>query len=210
VIAVPALYLLSAQVLANPNIQIAAQNCYTVSSGAYTGEISPSQLVDAKIPWVVLGHSERRTLFGDTDSLVADKTKAALAVGLSVILCVGETLEEREAGTTMKVVERQLAAVAAKVSDWSKIVVAYEPVWAIGTGKVATCQQVTYFTCDYWGLGYSCWNYRLKTYTRTYVNGLPRTSRKRPQRLLASSTAAASMQATARRVVSVSSALKTD
>ncbi|KAG8743066.1 triosephosphate isomerase [Ceratobasidium sp. 414] len=141
VIAPPALYLLSALALANPNIQIAAQNCYTTPSGAFTGEISPTQLVDAKIPWVILGHSERRTLFGDTDELVADKTKAALAAGLSVILCVGETLQEREAGTTLAVVERQLAAVAKKVADWSKIVIAYEPVWAIGTGKVATCQQ---------------------------------------------------------------------
>ncbi|KAG8693449.1 triosephosphate isomerase [Ceratobasidium sp. 395] len=141
VIAPPALYLLSAKALANPNIQIAAQNSYTASSGAYTGEIAPTQLVDAGIPWVILGHSERRTLFGDTDTLVADKTKAALAAGLSVILCVGETLEEREAGKTQEVVDRQLAAVTQKVSDWSKIVIAYEPVWAIGTGKVATCQQ---------------------------------------------------------------------
>jgi len=141
VIAPPALYLLSALALAKPNIQIAAQNCYTAPSGAFTGEISATQLVDAKIPWVILGHSERRTLFGDTDELVAEKTKAALAAGLSVILCVGETLQEREAGTTLAVVERQLAAVAQKVADWSKIVIAYEPVWAIGTGKVATCQQ---------------------------------------------------------------------
>ncbi|KAG9118427.1 triosephosphate isomerase [Ceratobasidium sp. 392] len=141
VIAPPALYLLPARDLAKPNIQIAAQNSYTASSGAYTGEISATQLVDAGIPWVILGHSERRTLFGDTDALVADKTKAALAAGLSVILCVGETLEEREAGKTIAVVERQLAAVAEKIKDWSKIVIAYEPVWAIGTGKVATCQQ---------------------------------------------------------------------
>ncbi|QRV93224.1 triose phosphate isomerase [Ceratobasidium sp. AG-Ba] len=144
VIAPPALYLLSALALAKPHIGIAAQNSYTASSGAFTGEISPAQLVDAKIPWVILGHSERRTLFGDTDALVADKTKAALAAGLSVILCVGETLQEREAGTTMKVVERQLAAVAEKVADWSKIVIAYEPVWAIGTGKVATCGQASH------------------------------------------------------------------
>ncbi|KAG8722058.1 triosephosphate isomerase [Ceratobasidium sp. 394] len=141
VIAPPAIYLLSALALAKPNIQIAAQNSYTASSGAFTGEISPAQLVDAKIPWVIIGHSERRTLFGDTDELVADKTKAALAAGLSVILCVGETLEEREAGKTLAVVERQLAAVAQKVADWNKIVIAYEPVWAIGTGKVATCGQ---------------------------------------------------------------------
>ncbi|KAF8603609.1 triosephosphate isomerase [Ceratobasidium sp. AG-I] len=141
VIAPPALYLLAAVATVKNGVQVAAQNSYTASSGAYTGEISATQLVDAKVPWVILGHSERRTLFGDTDSLVADKTKAALAAGLSVILCVGETLEEREAGTTVAVVERQLAAVVEKVKDWSKIVIAYEPVWAIGTGKVATCQQ---------------------------------------------------------------------
>ncbi|KAF8754711.1 Triose-phosphate isomerase [Rhizoctonia solani] len=111
------------------------------SSGAFTGEISPTQLIDAGIHWVILGHSERRTLFGETDEVVADKTKAALAAGLSVILCIGETLNEREAGITKDVCERQLAAVKAKISDWSKIVIAYEPVWAIGTGKVATCQQ---------------------------------------------------------------------
>ncbi|CUA69824.1 triosephosphate isomerase (TIM) [Rhizoctonia solani] len=141
VIAPPALYLLTSLAAANPNIQVAAQNAYTKSSGAYTGEISPAQLVDAGIPWVILGHSERRTLFGDTDEIVADKTKAALDAGLSVILCIGETLDEREAGITVKVCERQLDAVRTKVTDWSKIVIAYEPVWAIGTGKVATCEQ---------------------------------------------------------------------
>ncbi|CAE7227340.1 unnamed protein product [Rhizoctonia solani] len=141
VIAPPALYLLSSLAAAKNNIQVAAQNAYIKSSGAYTGEISPAQLVDAGIPWVILGHSERRTLFGDTDEVVADKTKAALDAGLSVILCIGETLDEREAGITIKVCERQLDAVKAKVSDWTKIVIAYEPVWAIGTGKVATCQQ---------------------------------------------------------------------
>ena len=141
VIAPPALYLLTALAAVKPHIQVAAQNSYIAASGAFTGEISPTQLVDAGIPWVILGHSERRTLFGDTDALVAEKTKAALAAGLSVILCVGETLEEREGGKTLAVVERQLAAVKEKVSDWSKIVIAYEPVWAIGTGKVASCQQ---------------------------------------------------------------------
>jgi len=141
IVAPPALYLLSAASLAKPNIKIAAQNSYTKSSGAYTGEISALQLADAKIPWVILGHSERRTLFGDTDEIVAEKTKAALDAGLSVIFCVGETLEEREANKTIEVVQRQLAAGKAKVSDWSKVVIAYEPVWAIGTGKVATCQQ---------------------------------------------------------------------
>ncbi|CAE6383090.1 triosephosphate isomerase (TIM) [Rhizoctonia solani AG-1 IB] len=141
VIAPPALYLLTALTAAKSHIQISAQNAYTASSGAFTGEISATQLVDAGIPWVILGHSERRTLFGESDEVVADKTKAALDAGLSVILCIGETLNEREAGITKDVCERQLEAVKAKISDWSKIVIAYEPVWAIGTGKVATCQQ---------------------------------------------------------------------
>ncbi|KAH7338391.1 Triosephosphate isomerase [Rhizoctonia solani] len=141
VIAPPALYLLTSLAAAKSHIQISAQNAYHKSSGAFTGEISPAQLADAGIPWVILGHSERRTLFGESDEAVADKTKAALDAGLSVILCVGETLNEREAGVTKDVCERQLAAVKAKVSDWSKIVIAYEPVWAIGTGKVATCGQ---------------------------------------------------------------------
>ncbi|KAG8738411.1 triosephosphate isomerase [Ceratobasidium sp. 423] len=141
VIAPPALYLLTSLAAVNKNIQVAAQNAYIASSGAFTGEISPTQLVDAKIPWVILGHSERRTLFKETDEIVADKTKAALDVGLSVILCIGETLKEREEGATKDVCERQLKAVKDKVSDWTKIVIAYEPVWAIGTGKVATCEQ---------------------------------------------------------------------
>ena len=99
-------------------VAVAAQNSHTASSGAYTGEISPVQLKDAGIPWVIIGHSERRTLFGDTDKIVAEKTKAALAAGLSVILCIGETLEEREGDKTIEVVERQLKAVADTIQDW--------------------------------------------------------------------------------------------
>ena len=120
---------------------VSAQNAYHKPSGAFTGEVSVSQLKDASIPWVILGHSERRTLFYESDSNVAEKTAAALAEGLSVILCIGETLEQREKNETVDVVVRQLNAVADQVKDWSKIVVAYEPVWAIGTGKVATSEQ---------------------------------------------------------------------
>jgi len=144
VIAPPTLYLLYVRDLVkSETISVSAQNCYSVSSGAYTGEISAAQLKDTGINWVIIGHSERRTLFGDTDDLVASKTKACVDAGLSVILCVGETLTEREAGKTIQVVERQLAAVAGKLqpAEWSKIVIAYEPVWAIGTGKVATAEQ---------------------------------------------------------------------
>jgi len=141
VIAPPALYLLSVKKDIRSEIAVSAQNSYVGSKGAFTGEISPSQLKDAGIPWVIIGHSERRTLFGDTDKLVADKTKAALDAGLKVILCIGETLAERESDKTNEVVERQLAAVKLVVSDWTNIVIAYEPVWAIGTGKVATSAQ---------------------------------------------------------------------
>lgn len=143
VIAPPALYLLEVRKQTNAPVQVGAQNCYSANSGAFTGEIAPAQLVDAKIPWVIIGHSERRQLFDDTDDFVANKTKAAIEQGLKVILCIGETLEERDANKTAQVNERQLAAVA-KVLDekaWDNIVIAYEPVWAIGTGKVATPQQ---------------------------------------------------------------------
>lgn len=142
VVAPPALHLLPVQeALKGTHIAVSGQNAYHQKSGAFTGEISVSQLQDAHIPWVIIGHSERRTLFGETDDLVADKTKAALEHDISVILCVGETLEQREKNQSIDVVVRQLDAVKAKVNDWSKIVVAYEPVWAIGTGKVATPEQ---------------------------------------------------------------------
>jgi len=143
VIAPPTIYLLALKDILRKEIKVAAQNCYFKPSGAFTGEISPAQLADAGIPYVVLGHSERRTLFHETSALVAQKTRAALDHGLSVILCVGETLEEREAAKTAQVVQEQLQPVVEvlKPEDWSKIVIAYEPVWAIGTGKVATSAQ---------------------------------------------------------------------
>lgn len=109
--------------------------------GAYTGEISVSQLKDSNITWTLLGHSERRVILQETNAFIASKTKAALAGGIGVILCCGETLEQREANKTMDVVIAQLEAVAKEVKDWSRIVIAYEPVWAIGTGKVATTEQ---------------------------------------------------------------------
>lgn len=120
VVAPPAIYLLGVKDSLKQPVQVAAQNCFTESSGAFTGEISPNQLKDADIHWVILGHSERRSLFGDTDKLVADKTKAAIAAGLSVIACIGESLEEREKGVTNQVVERQLEAIAAAIQpdDW--------------------------------------------------------------------------------------------
>ncbi|CAL1711018.1 unnamed protein product [Somion occarium] len=143
VIAPPAIYLLSLREVIRPDVKVAAQNAHYKPNGAFTGEISPAMLADAQIPYVILGHSERRTLFHETSDLVAQKTRAAIETGLSVILCVGETLAERESNKTTQVIEEQLKPVVDTLSEeqWSKIVVAYEPVWAIGTGKVATAAQ---------------------------------------------------------------------
>lgn len=136
VIAVPALYLIPSQeyIKANaksssPKIELAAQNVYSEEKGAFTGEISPHMLVDASINWTLIGHSERRTLFKDTSELVAKKTKAALSQGLKVVLCIGETLEERDADKTMAVCEGMTGAVvkAIKEEDWKNVVIAYEP-----------------------------------------------------------------------------------
>jgi triosephosphate isomerase len=122
-------------------IEVAAQNVFDKPNGAFTGEISVDQLKDSKITWTLLGHSERRVVLQEDDSFVASKTKAALDGGLGVILCCGESLQQREANETVAVVTAQLKAVADKIQDWSKIVIAYEPIWAIGTGKVATTEQ---------------------------------------------------------------------
>ncbi|KAJ9618918.1 triosephosphate isomerase [Taxawa tesnikishii (nom. ined.)] len=141
VIAPPALYLLLAREHLRSGIEVAAQNVFDKPNGAFTGEISVSQLKDSNITWTLLGHSERRVILQESDSFVASKTKAALDGGLGVILCCGESLEQREAGKTIEVVQHQLGAVAKEIKDWSKIVIAYEPIWAIGTGKVATTEQ---------------------------------------------------------------------
>ncbi|KAI0166591.1 triose-phosphate isomerase-like protein [Xylariaceae sp. FL1272] len=141
VISPPALYLLPVRELANKNIGVAAQNVYDKPNGAFTGEISVAQLKDSGIDWTILGHSERRTILGESDDVVASKTKYATENGVSVIWCCGESLEQREAGKTLEVIANQLAALKAQISDWSKIVIAYEPIWAIGTGKVATTEQ---------------------------------------------------------------------
>jgi len=121
---------------------------YDSTTGAFTGEISAEMLEDLEVPFVLLGHSERRTLLGDTDEIVGKKVAHARYHGLSVVVCVGETLEERENGTTFDVIFKQLKAVAKEIDDrehssWgSSVVIAYEPIWAIGTGKVATPEQV--------------------------------------------------------------------
>jgi triosephosphate isomerase len=132
-----------AKALEGSNVFLAGQNMHSELSGAFTGEISATMLKDVGCSHVILGHSERRQLFGETDEGVAKKTKVALDNGLLPISCVGETLEEREGGKTMDVVGRQVDAVlkALSADEAPKIVIAYEPVWAIGTGKVATPEQ---------------------------------------------------------------------
>ena len=124
-------------------IRVGSQNVADQTSGAYTGEVSAAMLRDIGCDFAIVGHSERRALYGETDAMVNTKVKLALDAGLDVILCVGESLEEREAGKTEKVVHRHLteglAGIDAKHSD--RITIAYEPVWAIGTGKVATPEQ---------------------------------------------------------------------
>eukprot|EP00768_Dysnectes_brevis_P001747 gnl/Dysnectes_brevis/1487_a1683_3994.p1 GENE.gnl/Dysnectes_brevis/1487_a1683_3994~~gnl/Dysnectes_brevis/1487_a1683_3994.p1 ORF type:complete len:254 (+),score=78.32 gnl/Dysnectes_brevis/1487_a1683_3994:68-829(+) len=122
-------------------VQVSAQNCYLQPSGAWTGEISAEMIKDFGLNWVILGHSERRRKMGESSEFVAQKTVKALSEGLSVMFCIGETLEEREAGNTMAVNIEQLEAAKAVVKDWSNVVVAYEPVWSIGTGVTATPAQ---------------------------------------------------------------------
>lgn len=121
-------------------IGVAAQNTYVKGSGAYTGEVSVDQIKDVGATWVIVGHSERRTIIKEDDEFIAEKTKFAISCGVSVILCIGETLEERNANKTIDVVKTQIDAVVAKLDakDWDKVVIAYEPVWAIGTGLAAT------------------------------------------------------------------------
>lgn len=142
-IAPPGLFLLLVREHLKPEIEVCSQNVFDKPNGAFTGEISAEQLSDSKIGWALCGHSERRVILSESDDFVASKTKASLDGGLGVILCCGETLEQREQNETLKVVTRQLSAVSQKVQkhDWKKLVIAYEPVWAIGTGKVATKEQ---------------------------------------------------------------------
>lgn len=125
------------------NIHVGAQNCHWKESGAYTGEIAPSMLTELGVEYVVIGHSERRSYFGETDETVLMRTKAALAAGLKPIVCIGETLEERNSGNMERVLSRQVLEgfKDITVDELSNIIVAYEPVWAIGTGVTATDEQ---------------------------------------------------------------------
>ena len=142
-VCVPAPYLAQVQMLrAGSQLELGAQDLSQHEQGAYTGEVSASMLKEFGVRYAIVGHSERRQYHGETDAVVAEKAKVALAAGITPIVCVGETLAERESGTTEEVVKRQMAAVIHTNGHCiSEIVVAYEPVWAIGTGRTATPEQ---------------------------------------------------------------------
>eukprot|EP01127_Copromyxa_protea_P010098 TRINITY_DN2430_c0_g1_i2.p1 TRINITY_DN2430_c0_g1~~TRINITY_DN2430_c0_g1_i2.p1 ORF type:complete len:216 (+),score=57.75 TRINITY_DN2430_c0_g1_i2:39-686(+) len=141
-VAPPSVYLSQAQSKASSQIKVSAQNCWKDEKGAFTGEVSPEMIKDLGLEWVILGHSERRNIFGESNEIVGKKTEAALKTGLNVVFCCGELLEDRESGKTDSIVQAQLRPLLSlNKADWSKIVIAYEPVWAIGTGKVASPEQ---------------------------------------------------------------------
>ncbi len=129
--------------LAGSGIAVGAENMYFEDSGAYTGEISPLMLKEMGVSYVVLGHSERRQLFHETDDMVNKKVKKALEIGITPIMCCGETLEQREAGITIEWIRIQIKCGLQELTaeEVEKVVIAYEPIWAIGTGKTATAQQ---------------------------------------------------------------------
>ncbi|MBE6689258.1 MAG: triose-phosphate isomerase [Ruminococcaceae bacterium] len=144
VICVPAIDIAAVQpIIAHTNVKLGAQNVHFAPSGAFTGELSVDMLKESGVEYVIIGHSERRQYFGETDETVNKRVTAALEGGLKVILCVGELLEEREAGKTLEVVDTQTrkALEGIPASALANLIIAYEPVWAIGTGKVATTEQ---------------------------------------------------------------------
>ena len=129
----------AAMIVTGSKVGLGAQNTHWQESGAYTAEVAPSMLKEIGAGWAIVGHSERRTLFGETDDMALDRARCAQAAGLEVIYCIGETLAERDGGDTFAVLERQTAALGAL--DPEHLVLAYEPVWAIGTGRNATPAQ---------------------------------------------------------------------
>lgn len=123
-------------------LRIAAQNCHGEQEGAYTGEVSPPMLQEIGVYWTLIGHSERRHVIGESQKVISQRVEGALRQGMHVIYCIGETLEEREKGATLKVLEAQTESLNTLKPFHSKLVLAYEPVWAIGTGKHATPDQI--------------------------------------------------------------------
>lgn len=130
-----------AKAVQGSNIKLGAQNVHFEAKGAFTGEISVDMLKELGVEYVIIGHSERRQYFGETDETVNKRTQAALAGGLKAIVCVGESLAEREGGKTESVVKKQIVDGLVGISDFTNVIIAYEPVWAIGTGKTATSEQ---------------------------------------------------------------------
>ncbi len=147
VVCPPAPYLCAVQTLlvAQANyVALGSQDVHELTSGAYTGEVSAEMVAETGARWVIVGHSERRRYAGESDDRIAGKIEAAIRAGLQPILCVGETIEERQRGAAQSVVDRQLRTIAASVSKagWHRLIVAYEPVWAIGTGYSASSRQI--------------------------------------------------------------------
>ncbi|AFZ81433.1 triosephosphate isomerase, putative [Theileria equi strain WA] len=138
----PNIYTSHASSLLDSKYAIGVQNVSQAKDGAFTGELSVNMLQDCGVVSALVGHSERRTLFGDSDKVVADKVKVLQDTPIQAVVCIGESLAEREADKVFEVITRQVDGFIGNVKDWSKIVIAYEPVWAIGTGKVATTEQV--------------------------------------------------------------------
>ena len=142
VVCVPAIDIPAvSEALKGTNIGLGAENVHFAEKGAYTGEISADMLKEFGVEYVIIGHSERRQYFGETDETVNKRTLTAIAAGLTPIVCIGESLEERETGKTEEVLARQIHEGMKNIQDITKIVIAYEPVWAIGTGKTATAEQ---------------------------------------------------------------------
>ncbi|OAY67436.1 Triosephosphate isomerase, chloroplastic [Ananas comosus] len=152
VVAPPFVYIDQVKSSLTDRVEISAQNAWVGKGGAFTGEISAEQLIDVGCKWVILGHSERRHIIGEDNEFIGKKAAYALSQNLKVIACIGEKLEEREAGNTFEISFQQLKAFADSISSWTDVVIAYEPVWAIGTGKVATplqAQEVHVAVCDW-------------------------------------------------------------
>ncbi|MFT3709349.1 MAG: triose-phosphate isomerase [Archangium sp.] len=159
--------------LEDSNIALAGQNCHASDSGAFTGEIAAPMLKELGCSYVILGHSERRQFFGETDAGVNRKTAAVLKAGMLPIICVGETLDEREGGKTLSVVETQVKGCLSgfSASEGAKFVIAYEPVWAIGTGKVATTRQAQEVHAHIRSLLTSIWNTETSQQIRIQYGG---------------------------------------
>ena len=144
IICTPFIHLASvAEIVKDSAIELGAENCADKEKGAYTGEVSAEMVKSTGAQWVILGHSERREYYNETPEILKEKVQLALANGLKVLFCIGETLEEREANKQNEVVKAELAGSVFNLSaeEWKNIVIAYEPIWAIGTGKTATAEQ---------------------------------------------------------------------